>query len=213
MKSMTKKFRSTILARLFTILLALILIVSLSACQPAGKPKESAIATSSSIDADNSKPDSHPTSSSIDTDDPEPDSNATSTRIDAGSSELAEADLEKFLTIFFTSDYEGRYRAFSADQDADSYYAPLKELITDECLDTLMKNREPLKYEKKLAEDESSVRFKNYHTEKSEADFWEGTVTLEESKADGSTEELNYKLQLGLAQVEGKTLINSIYFR
>lgn len=197
MKSMTKKFRSTTLARLFTILLALILIVSLSACQPAEKPKESAIATSSSIDTDSS----------------EPDSNATSTRIDAGSSELAEADLEKFLTIFFTSDYEGRYRAFSADQDADSYYAPLKDLITDECLDTLMKNREPLKYEKKLAEDESSVRFKNYHTEKSEADFWEGTVTLEESKADGSTEELNYKLQLGLAQVEGKTLINSIYFR
>jgi hypothetical protein len=67
-----------------------------------------------------------------------------------------------------------------------------------------MRNREPLKYEKKLAEEKSSVSFKSYDTEKSEPDFWEGTVTLEETKADGNTEELTYKVQLGLAKSKAK---------
>ncbi|MDO5016455.1 MAG: hypothetical protein Q4E09_05565 [Eubacteriales bacterium] len=205
---MSKNERSNSLSRLITILLAVLFVSFLGACQPVEQPTEDASAASATTSADvKAATEAEATT--------EADAKATTEAEanPANNSGLAEADLKEFLTIFFTSDYEGRYTAFAANQDADTYYALLKDLITDECLDTLMRNREPLKYEKKLTEEESSVRFKNYEAEKSEADFWEGTVALEETKADGSTEELTYKVQLSLSQVEGKTLINSVYFR
>lgn len=61
--------------------------------------------------------------------------------------------MTKFCQIFFETDYENRYTDFVKDKDQKKYYKAFEEMASKECLDDMMAGRNPLKYDKKCAED------------------------------------------------------------
>ena len=61
--------------------------------------------------------------------------------------------MTKFCQIFFETDYENRYTDFVKDKDQRKYYKAFEEMASKECLDDMMASRNPIKYDKKCAED------------------------------------------------------------
>ncbi|MBF1181941.1 MAG: hypothetical protein HXL89_03920, partial [[Eubacterium] sulci] len=61
--------------------------------------------------------------------------------------------MTKFCQIFFETDYKNRYTDFVKDKDQKKYYKAFEEMASKECLDDMMASRNPLKYDKKCAED------------------------------------------------------------
>lgn len=61
--------------------------------------------------------------------------------------------MTEFCQVFFETDYENRYTDFVKDKDQKKYYKAFEEMASKECLDDMMASRNPLKYDKKCAED------------------------------------------------------------
>ncbi len=61
--------------------------------------------------------------------------------------------MTKFCQVFFETDYENRYTDFVKDKDQKKYYKAFEKMASKECLDDMMASRNPLKYDKKCAED------------------------------------------------------------
>lgn len=61
--------------------------------------------------------------------------------------------MTEFCQVFFETDYENRYTDFVKDKDQKKYYKAFEEMASKESLDDMMASRNPLKYDKKCAED------------------------------------------------------------
>lgn len=97
---------------------------------------------------------------------------------------------EDFIQVYFTSDYNQRYTNLmsngvdlveESETYYEAYYSDISSLVTQECLNTLIANREPIKYDKQAADNGESitvadVTFEEYNSENGVYLF---TVTLE----------------------------------
>ena len=114
--------------------------------------------------------------------------------------------MTKFCQIFFETDYENRYTDFVKD---------FEEMASKECLDDMMASRNPLKYDKKCAEDGLAYQPTDIELTKSgdEADVsgsYEFKMSLKEKT---SGERINVAGQISIEENNGKLLVSKIYIR
>ena len=130
-----------------------------------------------------------------------------------GSEERAETrDLrEAFVEMFFTSDYQNRYSSMSQEADwSEEYYQDFSEAATQECLEQMIANREPFKYDK-LAEENGekitveSVSFSVYDQENKVYTF----EAVLKGDAGGKTYQVSG--QITLQEEEGKEKVSHFY--
>ena len=130
-----------------------------------------------------------------------------------GSEERAEArDVrEAFVEMFFTSDYQNRYSSMSQEADwAEEYYQDFSEVATQECLEHMIANREPFKYDK-LAEENGekitveSVFFSVYDQENK--DTFEALL----KSTGGASKTCQVSGQITLQEEEGKEKVSHLY--
>ena len=130
-----------------------------------------------------------------------------------GSEERAETrDVkEAFVEMFFTSDYQNRYSSMSQEADwSEEYYQDFSEAATQECLEQMIANREPFKYDK-LAEENGekitveSVSFSVYDQENKVYTF----EAVLKGDAGGKTYQVSG--QITLQEEEGKEKVSHFY--
>ena len=131
-----------------------------------------------------------------------------------GSEERAETrDMkEAFVEMFFTSDYQNRYSSMSQEADwAEEYYQDFSEVVTQECLEQMIANREPFKYDK-LAEENGekitveSVSFSVYDQENKVYTF-EAVL----KSTGGASKTCQVSGQITLQEEEGKEKVSHLY--
>ena len=121
--------------------------------------------------------------------------------------------MTKFCQIFFETDYENRYTDFVKDKDQKKYYKAFEEMASKDCLDDMMASRNPLKYDKKCAEDGLAYQPTDIELTKSgdEADVsgsYEFKMILKEKT---SGERINVAGQISIEDNNGKLLVSKIH--
>ena len=122
--------------------------------------------------------------------------------LQASSKEIA----EQFLNEFFTSDFEGRCSDFLKNVNAelyqdienmnteevnkyydkcyDKYYDTFSDCTTQECIETMARNRIPLKYDRIAMEKDMQVKVSDISVELDKEGYAEYEVLLESKKDD-----------------------------
>ena len=121
--------------------------------------------------------------------------------------------MTKFCQIFFETDYENRYTDFVKDKDQKKYYTAFEEMASKECLDDMMANRNPLKYDKKCAENglayqPTDIELTKSNDEDDVSGSYEFKMILKEKT---SGERINVAGQISIEENNGKLLVSKIY--
>ena len=121
--------------------------------------------------------------------------------------------MTKFCQIFFETDYENRYTDFLKDKDQEKYYKTFEEMVSKECLKDMMAGRNPLKYDKKCAEDgiayePADIELTKSSDEDDVSGSYEFKLILKEKTCG---ERINVAGQISIEDKEGKLLVSKIY--
>ena len=121
--------------------------------------------------------------------------------------------MTEFCQIFFETDYENRYTDFVKDKDQKKYYKAFEEMASKECLDDMMANRNPLKYDKKCAENglayqPTDIELTKSNDEDDVSGSYEFKMILKEKT---SGERINVAGQISIEENNGKLLVSKIY--
>ena len=121
--------------------------------------------------------------------------------------------MTKFCRVFFETNYENRYTDFLKDKEQEKYYKAFEEMATKECLKDMMAGRNPLKYDKKCAEDglvykPADIEFTKSGDEADVSGSYEFKLTLKEKT---SGERINVAGQISIEEKDGKLLVSKIY--
>ena len=121
--------------------------------------------------------------------------------------------MTKFCRVFFETNYENRYNDFVKDKDHEKYYKAFEEMATKECLKDMMAGRNPLKYDKKCAEDgiayePADIELTKANDEDDVSGSYELKMILKEKN---SGERINVACQISIEDKEGKLLVSKIY--
>lgn len=121
--------------------------------------------------------------------------------------------MTEFCQIFFETDYENRYTDFVKDKDQKKYYKAFEKMVTNECLDDMMASRNPLKYDKKYAEDSVAYQPTDIELTKSnDGDEVEGSYEFKlilEEKTSG--ERISAAGQITIETRDGRLLVRNIH--
>ena len=121
--------------------------------------------------------------------------------------------MTKFCRVFFETNYENRYTDFVKDKDQEKYYKAFEEMATKECLKDMMAGRNPLKYDKKCAEDgiayePADIELTKSNDEDDVSGSYEFKMILKEKN---SGERINVVGQISIEEKDGKLLVSKIY--
>ena len=123
--------------------------------------------------------------------------------------------MTKFCRVFFETNYENRYNDFVKNNDHEKYYKAFEEMASKECLDDMMASRNPLKYDKKCAEDglayqPTDIELTKSNDEDDVSGSYEFKMILKEKT---SGERINVAGQISIEDNNGKLLVSKIYIR
>lgn len=128
---------------------------------------------------------------------------------------------EAFIKTYFTSDYEKRYTSLlqekqSGDADTEAlmerYYAHFSPLVTQGCLEAMMANREPYKYDERAENNQETITVKEIAFE--EYDAAEGVYSfsvLLEGQSGTDTKTYEVKGQLSVERKKDQERVSHIY--
>ena len=119
----------------------------------------------------------------------------------------------EFCRIFFETDCENRYTDFVKDKNQANYYKAFEKMATKECLDDMMTSRNPLKYDKKGAEDGVAYQPVDIELTKStDGDEVEGSYEFKLIlKEKTSGERISAAGQITIETRDGRLLVSNIH--